>query len=312
MGSLSSEPTPKPVSAADFARQGMAAYRAPSLLQPHRLREAIKDAHDGKIPPIVGYYMGLASPPISKLVAQFGYDVVWVDWEHSAMNVETMTQIVYDIQFMSEGKSAAIVRVPGHDHAAIGFALDAGASIVVPQVETVEQAKHIVSAAKFGAKINGTRSAPPCRWFPGLSDQPLNTSMTLHENLNTQAAIIIQIESLAGMRNLDAILTECGDQIDSVWLGSLDARISMNLPGGGLYGKEPEWLEGVKIYEAALAKHNKPASGLAFGTPEAKEIMSKGKSMLFCAADVYGLMGALGDLADTRKEYPARNYGAKF
>lgn len=54
--------------------------------------------------------------------------------------------------------------VPGHDHAAIGFALDAGASIVVPQVETVEQAKHIVSAAKFGAKINGTRSAPPARW----------------------------------------------------------------------------------------------------------------------------------------------------
>jgi 4-hydroxy-2-oxoheptanedioate aldolase len=53
--------------------------------------------------------------------------------------------------------------MPGHDYAAIGFALDAGASIVLPQVETVEQAKHICSAAKFGKKAGGTRSAPPTR-----------------------------------------------------------------------------------------------------------------------------------------------------
>jgi len=41
-------------------------------------------------------------------------------------------------------------RVPGHEHASIGYALDAGASIVVPQVETVEQARHVVSAMKYG------------------------------------------------------------------------------------------------------------------------------------------------------------------
>lgn len=35
---------------------------------------------------------------------------------------------------MSQGATIPFVRVPGHDHAAIGYALDAGASIVVPQV----------------------------------------------------------------------------------------------------------------------------------------------------------------------------------
>jgi hypothetical protein len=170
----------------------------------------------------------------------------------------------------------------------IGSALDAGASIVLPQVETVEQAKHICSAAKFGRKANGTRSAPPGRWYPGLSDQCLNPAKSLHLNLNEQAAIIIQIESLAGIHNLDAILTECGDQIDSVWLGSLDARVSMDLAGGGLMGPEKEWLEAVALYESTLAKHNKPASGLAFGPPEAKATLSKGKSMIFGSADVLG------------------------
>jgi 4-hydroxy-2-oxoheptanedioate aldolase len=82
-----------PVDAADVAKLGMAAYRAPSLFQPHRAREALADAHAGKIKPILGYFMGLASPPIAKLVALFGFDMVWIDWEHAAMNVETMTQV---------------------------------------------------------------------------------------------------------------------------------------------------------------------------------------------------------------------------
>jgi 4-hydroxy-2-oxoheptanedioate aldolase len=73
--------------------QGMQAYRAPSLLQPHRARDALRDAHDGKIPPLIGFFCGLACPPISKIAAQLGYDIVWIDWEHAAMSTETMTQV---------------------------------------------------------------------------------------------------------------------------------------------------------------------------------------------------------------------------
>lgn len=61
----------------------MLAYRAPSLLQPHRFREALRDAHEGRIPPLIGFYCGWSCPPVAKAVAQLGYDVVWIDWEHS-------------------------------------------------------------------------------------------------------------------------------------------------------------------------------------------------------------------------------------
>lgn len=78
---------------AQVAKLGMAAYRAPSLSQPHRAREALADAHAGKIPPLIGFFCGLSSPPVAKFAAQFGFDIVWVDWEHASTNVETMTQV---------------------------------------------------------------------------------------------------------------------------------------------------------------------------------------------------------------------------
>ncbi|TEY39422.1 hypothetical protein BOTCAL_0457g00010 [Botryotinia calthae] len=269
--------------------QGVLAYRAPSLLQPHRARDAIRDAHDGKIAPLVGFFVALPSPPIAKVAAQLGYDCVWIDWEHTSMSVETMTQMVHDVQFMSEGKSFAIVRVSGHDHASIGYALDAGASILIPQVDTVEQAKHIVSSAKFGAIRNGTRSAPPARYLMGISDTPIDSSKSIWENVNNQAAVIIQIETLEAIHNLDAILTECGEHIDSVWLGSLDARISMGLPGMG--GAEKEWTDAVALYESTLAKHNKPSSGLAMGfNVDDKIAMARGKSLVVSGSDIFPLM----------------------
>jgi 4-hydroxy-2-oxoheptanedioate aldolase len=215
-----------------------------------------------------------------------------------------MTTMVHELIFMSQGRTIPFVRVPGHDHAAIGYALDAGASIIIPQVDTVAQAKHVVSAAKFGTKYNGTRSAPPFRLIPGLTDTASDPSMTLHDNLNHQAAIMIQIESLEGITNLDAILTEVPD-IDAVWLGTLDARISMNLPGnGGAGGTELEWVEAVAKYQAVMKKHNKALAGFALG-PDAMS-MAKGYSFVMGMADVMALMGTLGTLAELREAYPAR------
>jgi 4-hydroxy-2-oxoheptanedioate aldolase len=75
------------------ASQGMKAYVGPSLFQPHHARQAIRDAYEKKIPPLIGYYAGLSSIPITRFVAPMGYDVVWIDWEHTSCGVETMTTV---------------------------------------------------------------------------------------------------------------------------------------------------------------------------------------------------------------------------
>ncbi|OBT68551.1 hypothetical protein VE03_01732 [Pseudogymnoascus sp. 23342-1-I1] len=249
----------------------MRAYRAPSLLQPFRARDALRDAHEGRIPPLQVYFLMLSAPSIIKVIAQVG--------------------------------------ICGHDHANIGYALDTGASIMVPQIETVEDAKHVVSAAKFGKKINGTRSAPPGRWLPGISDIGVNSELTLWENLNNQAAIIIQVESKQAVDNLDDILTECGEHIDAVWLGSLDCRVSMGLPG--FWGEEPEFLEVLETVNRTLRKHDMPYAGAAMGTPEQVQAMGAGKAFVAVQGDVFSLLGAAAEsLSKGRELLPAVNISA--
>lgn len=185
---------------------------------------------------------------------------------------------------------------------------------MVPQVDTVEQAQHVVSAAKYGASIKGKRSAPPHRFLPGISDTCIDPSVTFVQNMNRQAAVVIQIESYEGIKNLDAILTAVGDQIDSVWLGSMDARTSMEIPAGGIWGDEKEWLDAVALYESTLKKHNKPASGLALGSPEMRRRMARGRSFMVTTSDMFTLMGGgLQDLAEMRgQEYPAMDYSKVY
>ena len=231
-----------------------------------------------------------------------GFDHVLVDWAHSNCNTETMTQMVHNIAFASEGKSIPWVRIPGHEHHNIGYVLDAGASVMIPQIDTVEQARQVVSSAKFGMKANGSRSAPPFRLLPGVTDGVIDSSKTIHQNLNEQAAVCIQIETLEGIRNLDAILTEVKD-IDAVWLGTLDVRVSMDLPhNGGRGGNEPEWLEAVDLFSSTLAKHPEVVwMGFAMGDDETFKAVAKDKAIVVTSGDVFGLMSLVGDLARSKQ-----------
>lgn len=109
------------------------------------------------------------------------------------------------------------------------------------------------------------------------------------QNLNDQAAVMIQIESLEGINNLDAILTAVPD-IDVVWLGSLDCRISMNLRANMGMGEEPEWLAAVEKFNEVVKKHNKPRAGFCFAPGEALTKAAQDNVMIFHASDVLKLM----------------------
>lgn len=107
-----------------------------------------------------------------------------------------------------------------------------------------------------------------------------------------------------GINNLDAILTEVPD-IDLVWLGALDCRVSMNLPGNFGQGAEPEWVAAKEKFFATIDKHDKPYAGFAFASPpfgsvESIREASKRMSYMSVTADVLHLGGLATDLAQAR------------
>jgi len=167
-----------------------------------------------------------------------------------------------------------------------------------------------VSAAKFGSNQRGTRSAPPTRFVFGVTDTPM-IGNDLHKSVNQQAAIVIQIETLQAIKNLDAILTEVPD-IDAVWLGSLDARVSMNLKGGfGIPMEEPEWIEATTLFFDTMKKHNKPYSGFSLATGEKMVNDTKDMCMAYVAMDALALMSMYQGLGEARAAIAASRAAGK-
>lgn len=97
------------------------------------------------------------------------------------------------------------------------------------------------------------------------------------------------------------MLTELPD-IDVVWLGSLDLRVSMSLPAGvGISGWEPEFVEAVESFHAIVRKHNKPYAGFSFDTGDEFRKNMANMSMCIVAANVMKLADMMGDLAGAKE-----------
>ncbi|MGH7152871.1 MAG: aldolase/citrate lyase family protein, partial [Acetobacteraceae bacterium] len=84
---------------------------------------------------------------IAKVARATGFDWLFLDLEHGPMSLETCAAI--SVAALDVGV-APLVRVPNGEYAIATRALDAGAlGIVVPHVDTVEEAREVVSRLKY-------------------------------------------------------------------------------------------------------------------------------------------------------------------
>lgn len=112
----------------------------------------------------LGFWLALAHPDIAEICAGQGYDWLLIDGEHGP---QTLPGIVAQLRAVeATPPCSAIVRVPGHDSVTIKQVLDLGAqTLMVPMVETAEQAKAIVTASRYPpAGERGLGGARASRW----------------------------------------------------------------------------------------------------------------------------------------------------
>lgn len=172
--------------------------------------------------PVFGTWLSLGSIFAARFMARLGFDWLTVDLEHTPTDWETAAHMFAAI---ADAGCVPLARVPRGDHDHIKRVLDAGAmGIVVPMVNTVEQAKEAIAAAKYPPE--GTRSV-------GGSLHALNFATTAGEyfqHANEEILVVLQTESPTGIENAADIYRLHG--VDAIFVGPNDLRANMRKPDG--------------------------------------------------------------------------------
>jgi 2-dehydro-3-deoxyglucarate aldolase len=168
---------------------------------------------------LIGTLVSLPSPEIVEILVDTGFDWLFIDCEHAPFDAAGAQAL---LQAAGE-RCACVIRVPVGDEVWIKKALDIGAAgIIVPQVNTPEQAKRIIQLCKYPP--TGTRGvgiARAHRYGYGFKDYV--------ERANDDIAVILQAEHIEAVRNIEAIVALPG--IDAVLVGPYDLSASMGLMG---------------------------------------------------------------------------------
>jgi 2-dehydro-3-deoxyglucarate aldolase/4-hydroxy-2-oxoheptanedioate aldolase len=233
--------------------------------------------------------MGItANPLVVRLLANAGYDFVFIDCEHNHIDPRPLMEIV---QMARVCGISPIVRPRNTTYELIAGMLDAGADgLIVPRVESREQAERLVSYAKFpplGVRGCGTNA--------NLDFQPPDWPKALPW-LNDQMLLAPQVESPAAIEALDGILSVPG--VDVALVGPLDLSISLGVPG---QFNDPKFIAAVDRVIAICKKHNTTA-GIVLTSPAAvKPWWEKGMRFFSCGTDSGFIMaGATANVQGVR------------
>jgi 4-hydroxy-2-oxoheptanedioate aldolase len=182
---------------------------------------------------------------IAKMMKTSGFDWLFIDLEHGPMSIEFATTIA--VAALDTGISP-IVRVPFMQHTMATRVLDAGAlGVVMPHVDTPEQAREIVDHLKYPPV--GHRSVAGSQAIFDFKSVPIGE---LTEAANAALLVIPMMETPTAIANAEAIAAVPG--IDALLIGTNDLAAEMGIPGDFGHQKIAGAYEAVI---AACRKHNK-------------------------------------------------------
>jgi 4-hydroxy-2-oxoheptanedioate aldolase len=207
--------------------------------------------------PQVGTWLSFGNVLATRLMARVGFPWLTVDLEHSPIDWSDAGVLFGCI---ADAGCVPLARVPRGDHDHIKRVLDAGAwGIVVPMVDTVEEAKAAIAAAKYPPV--GNRSV-------GGSLHAINygaASGDYYKHANDEILVILQTESPRGVHNAEAIYSLKG--VDAIFVGPNDLNAQMRDENGK--DPSPEELEAMLQRVLAIGKKVGTPVGLHVQTVEA-------------------------------------------
>lgn len=165
----------------------------------------------------VGLWLGLADPYAAELCATSGFDWLLIDGEHGPNDLRSMLGA---LQAIAPYPVHPVVRIPQGDATLIKQVLEIGATtLLVPMVESAEQARALVRATRYppqGIRGVGAGLARSSRW---------NAHANYLQQANEGICLLVQVETAAALEQIDEIASI--DGVDGVFIGPADLAASM-------------------------------------------------------------------------------------
>ncbi|GGX47314.1 aldolase [Tateyamaria omphalii] len=171
---------------------------------------------------VLGTWTQIAAPEMVDLIGLNGFQFTIIDCQHGPFGIETAENLA---RAADANNIAVALRVSRNDPVEIMKALDAGIRhVVVPNMETAEEAAQAVAATRFGPA--GLRGACPCCRSGGHFIRNWQ-DYVLAEEARTGA--IALVETANGHRNINAICATEG--LVALMVGPFDLSVSMGFGG---------------------------------------------------------------------------------
>ena len=246
--------------------------------------------------PQIGLWLGLADSYSAELLAGVGYDWLLIDGEHAPNDVRSTLGQLQAVASAStalppgQAPSHAVARVPigtgDVGTTLIKQYLDIGVqTLLVPMVDTPEQAAQVVAAAKYppdGVRGMGSALARSSRWqaYPNYVKEA-----------NAQVCVLLQAETVQAMRNLDAIAATPG--VDGVFIGPADLSASMGHTGNPGH---PDVQAAIEDGIARILRAGKAPGILATNEAQARKWLDAGALFVAVAIDTMLLKSSATEL----------------
>ena len=204
----------------------------------------------------IGLWSHLCSNISTEILAHCNFDWLLLDMEHSPND---LTEIVAQLQAMKGSPTTAIVRPPWNDMVTFKRLLDIGVqNLLVPYIQTAEEARNAVAYTRYPPHgVRGYAGAPRASNYGRIKDYA-------HHNAK-ELCLLLQVETLQGLENLEAIANV--DGVDGVFIGPGDLSAALGHLGNP---KHPDVL---KVIDDAIARIK--ACGKAPGILTGDEALAK-------------------------------------
>ena len=176
--------------------------------------------NEGRV--VFGAIITRYAPDMVEIFGALGYDFVMIDCEHGPADLD---QVEHMVRAAESFEITPIARIPDHSEHTILRFLDRGLQgIIVPHVNTGEQAAAIARAARYYP--DGYRGMGGGR----AQDYGIGVSRDEATSwINSQVLVIPMVEDIEAVRNLDDILQVSG--ADVLHVAASDLGQSLGNPG---------------------------------------------------------------------------------